>query len=473
MTARIALKKLSIKSSLNLEMNNYIKFLGGCEEIGANSCYLYLDGTGMLIDAGLHPKLRNKNAFPFFEEIIDNPLDFLLLTHAHTDHIGAIPYLLRYHPQVKIIATRQTRDLLEIMLNDTSKLLRSNVSIEFPQDMLQLYKAETLELISKIVWGEKYNINLQLRGKLGRCDLEVTFFQAGHILGAASIAIKIMGHTLYHTGDINFNKQAVIGAAKPINHHLDCLITESTNAGNELIPDYESEIKRFAKYINNIVNKNGSILIPAFALGKTQEVLKILYKLMRKGAIPNIPIYTGGMSRRISNLHDKYCYSEEMLNQGFEISDIGQEPLIREELFSAKYFDEPSIVVAASGMMSKGTYSYLLAKKWLTNSRFGIAFVGYLDEDSPAYTISCAQPQDEILFDSQKIRMQCDIEKFRFTSHALFNDLFSFIKDTTPSKLFVIHGDTNASETLALKVLEEIPQTTTNIPKILKEYELF
>lgn len=454
-------------------MNSYIKFLGGCEEIGANSCYLYIDGTGILIDAGLHPKLRNKSAFPLFEEIVDYPLDFLLLTHTHTDHIGAIPYLLKYHPEVKIIATRQTRDLLEIMLKDTSKLLRTNINIEFPQEMLQLYKTENLDIISKIVWGEKYSTNIQLKGKLGKSDIETSFFPAGHILGASSIALKFKGRTLFHTGDINFKNQAVINAAKPINHHLDYLITESTNAGNPLIPDYELDKKRFASYINKIINKNGSLLIPAFALGKTQEVLKILFNLMRKGSIPKIPIYTGGLARRISNLYDKYCYSEDMINQGFEISDIEQEPLLREELLSGKYFDEPSIVIAQSGMMVKGTYSYLLAKKWLSNLRFGIALVGYIDEDSPAFLISNSHLQDEILFESQKIRRQCDVEKFRFTSHAIIDDLFSFIKDTTPDKLFIVHGDTLSSETLALKILENIPQTTTIIPRKLKEYELF
>ena len=447
-------------------------FLGGVGELGANSVYLYIDGSGIIIDAGLHPKKRDKNAFPAFESIIGRPVDLLILTHAHTDHIGAIPYLLKFFPHTKIMMTKATRDLAEIMLKDTAKLLKTDLVDEYSIDTLSLYKPEVLEHIWMLMDGYNYYEEITFCGYAGRSEIKIRFYPSGHILGSASVKFDFGGKSLLHSGDVQFINQAVIAGADLPKHHIDYLIIESTNAGETNLPDYKEEIKRFSKFINQIADMNGSILIPAFALGKTQEILKIIYSLMQRNSIPNLPIYTGGLGKIISRYYDKYCYTVPMVKPGFEISDIPQEEIIWDELMTGKYFKEPSIVIASSGMMNKGTASYQLAQRWMKLKNFGIAFIGYLDDSSTGYELLHSERDKDYKFAGAKERRMCDVQNFRFTSHAYLNDILNFISDIKPNYIYINHGDKKSSENLFMKIsnLEILNQSFLTEPK--KIYQL-
>ena len=453
-------------------MSTKIMFLGGANEIGANSCYLYLDGTGIIIDAGLHPRKRNKDSFPHFESINDDPTDVLLLTHAHTDHIGSIPYLLKFHPHLRFISTLATRDLSEIMLADTAKILKSEIYAEFSTDSLSYYKKETLVQIHKIIEGYRYKKKLELLGRAGRTPVKIHFHHSGHILGSAAIYLENNGKSILHTGDIQFRNQAVMAKAELPMHHVDCLIVESTNASSLNLPEFKEERKRLARFINKIIDSNGSVLIPSFALGKTQEILKILSNLMFKGSIPHLPIYTSGMGNRISKIYDKYCYTVPFTSPGFEVSDIPQLPVIRKELLSAGYFKESSLVVVPAGMMNKGTTSYSLAKKWMTISNFGISFIGWQDPESPGFSLLNSEKDKEFDFAGEKVKRKCEIERFRFTSHAYLDDMIEFILNIKPKILFIIHGEPQSADNLALKINELLPQTRILIPTVDKYYDI-
>lgn len=447
-------------------------FLGGVGELGANSVYLYIDGTGIIIDAGLHPRKRDKDALPAYESIIGNPVDLLILTHAHTDHIGGIPYLLKFFPHTKIIMTKATRDLAEIMLKDTAKLLQTELVAEYSIDNLSLYKPEVLENIWMLMDGYNYYEGIKFCGYAGRSEIKITLYPSGHILGSASVKIDFGGESLLHSGDIQFINQAVIAGADLPKHHIEYLLIESTNAGEPNLPDYNDEIKRFSKYVNQIVDKNGSILIPAFALGKTQEVLKIIYSLMQNNSIPNLTIYTGGLGKIISGFYDKYCYSVPMVKPGFEISDIPQEYIIWDELLTGKYFKEPSIVVASSGMMNKGTASYQLAQRWMKLKNSGIAFIGYLDESSPGYELLHSDMNKDFKFAGKKERRMCEVKNFRFTSHAYLNDILNYISDIKPSKIYINHGDLLSSENLSMRISQNLNNTQIYLPEKKKTYKL-
>ena len=453
-------------------MNTELIFLGGTEEIGANSSYYYIDGTGIVIDAGLHPKHRDKRALPLYETIKDKPLDLLIITHAHIDHIGAIPYLLKYHPHVKIWMTEATRSLAEIMLKDTAKILKSEVAEEYSEEMLSLYKPEILEKINMVMEAKKFNYKYDFRGRAGRSKLQISFYPAGHILGAASILIESGGKAMLHTGDINLDSQAVLSAAAPPKHHIDTIITESTNAGAEL-PDYQSEKMRLAKFINGIVDINGSVLIPVFALGKTQEMLRIIYGLMRKTSIPVLPVYTAGLGFKISKVYDKFCYYPGMKEPGFEISDIPQQRIEYDRLRNGKFFKEPSIVLAASGMLNNHTLSLRLAKHWMKLRNFGIAFTGYQDELSPGYALMNSNEDEYFSLAGKKVKCICRIGKFRFSSHSGVEGLMNYVENVKPLKLYIVHGDTDSCEKLAQKVQDILPASKIFIPGTGKTYDIF
>lgn len=454
-------------------MKAEITFLGGVQEIGASSSYLYLNGTGIFIDSGLHPKKRDKDTFPRIDLTEGMPTDILAVTHAHTDHIGAIPYLLKYHPHLKIYMTEATRDLAEIMLKDTAKLLKSEVALEFTNEILSLYKPEVLKKIGAVMNGLKYEMPHRFTGRTGKSEIDISFHHSGHILGSSSIHVESDGFSFLQTGDIKFSDQQVLKGAKLPRRHLDALVIESTNANNPKLPSWNSEVNRLSRFINEIVNENGSILVPCFALGKTQEVLKILQDMMIHGKIPHLSIYTGGLANKISLYYDKYCYTVPMVNPGFEISDIPQEKILRSELMKGKYLREPSIVVASSGMVNEGTISYELAKRWMRTHNFGIAFVGYQDEDEPGYALLNSEIDKEFKFGKMKMKRRCKVDNFRFSSHARLEDLIDYIDDTEPKYLFIVHGEEESSENLAASVYDRNKNIRIILPEINKSYSLF
>ncbi|MFP4527945.1 MAG: MBL fold metallo-hydrolase [Candidatus Kapaibacterium sp.] len=453
-------------------MSLSINFLGGIGDVGANSSYIYSDGTGLLIDTGLHPNKRDRDTFPHYEMITEMPCDLGLLTHAHTDHIGGLPYALKFFPHMRVMASRPTRDIAEYMLRDTVRLLRSEVMDHFEKDTLSLYTEQTLKKINLIIEGIKSGQTFSYRGRDGASDLSITLRSSGHILGSSSVFIETQGKRLLHTGDVNFRDQAILRGADLPRGHLDALIIESTNANEENLPLYEDETKRLGKYINEIADRNGSVLIPSFALGKTQEILRVVYSLMRRGSIPTMSIYTAGLARRISIIYDHYCYSEQMKHPGFEVSDIPQLPIHRNHFYRGDYFKEPSIVICTNGMMNKNTLSYKLARKWFTLPRFGIAIIGYQDPRTPGYAALNSEEGKAFDFGGKNILRKCSLERFRFTSHARIEDSLEYIEQTKPKLLFIVHGDESAGENLADRAMEISPQSRVILPEIGRDYPI-
>ena len=446
--------------------------LGGAEEIGANCCYLELDGTGVLIDAGLHPRDRSANAFPNIDLLEDYPADVLAITHAHTDHIGALPYVMRRLPYLRPIMTPATRDISHVVMQNGAKLLRTEIGRTFPAQWLEFFDKEVIEQLRYAFEALPYDDPLTFRGYSGGSNVTMTYHWSGHILGSASVALECNGLRILHTADVKFDDQVVLPKARLPRSHVDVLITECTNAAVETTPTFPDEAKRLAKYINGISQNNGSVLIPCFALGKLQEMIPLLYGLMRRGSIPHMPIYTGGIGVRINKIYDQYCYSDPMKRPGFEVSDIPQERLRRSELDTGGYFKQPSIVLAPSGMMNTGTMSHQLALQWMGLSNYGIAFVGYQDPTTPGYALMHSEMRKPFVFGAKNVSRTCQIERFRFSGHALREDLVALAVDTSPSTVVITHGDTEACERLALELHEQLPHARIIIPRIGTVYTL-
>lgn len=439
--------------------------LGGAEEIGANCCYLNLDGTGILIDAGLHPRERTIEAFPDLDALDGRPTDALVITHAHTDHLGALPYVMKRLPHVQPIMTHATRDLTHIMLHNGAKLLRSDVTRHVPKDLLAFFHRDQIDLIRQAFEAVPYEEPRTFRGYTGNSDVTLQLHWAGHILGSAGVALENNGVRIVHTGDVQFDHQKVIQRARLPRTHADIVITEATNCAIDRENDFNGEAKKLAAFINTISNRNGSVLIPCFALGKTQEILAILYGLMRKGAIPHLPIYSGGMGLAINKVYDQYCYTEPMRVPGFEISDIPQERLHRSTLSKGDFFKSPSIVVAPSGMLSKGTMSYDLALRWMQHANYGIAFIGYQDVVTPGHQLLYSKHLEPFDFGGQKVRRMCSVERLRFSAHASLAGLVDYITDVRPKMVVIMHGEIDACDGLAYALSQRLPATRILIPR--------
>jgi Cft2 family RNA processing exonuclease len=481
--------------------------LGGAEEIGANSCYLNIAGIGLLIDAGLHPRRRDALAFPQMDLLGDRPVDAFVLTHAHTDHLGGVPFMMKKQPHARMITTRPTRDLIEIMLRNTIKLLKIDNAEDLGPNALALYDRKILDKLSIVFEGFLYEEEFNVSKLADRVDafvdeitagktsnyanntsnqadeansikailsnaLKISFHDAGHIIGSAGVKIQAGGASIMHSGDVQFGKQALLPGASLPRHHHDILIIESTNGADENPRSYKQEKERLAKFINDVTANNGSVLLPVFALGKTQEVLKIVSNLMNSGKIPRLPIYTGGMSKRVSKVYDRYCYAVPRVEPGFELADIPQVSVMYEDMMSGKYFNQPGIVIISSGMLNEGSPSYQLAQRWMDIGHFGIGIMGYQDPSAPGSELLQSERGKPFTMAGKETTRKCDLERFRFSAHSSREQLLNYIFDVKPKHLFLVHGEMAAVESMGAAVKAQLPQTKVYAPQLGKSYHI-
>jgi cleavage and polyadenylation specificity factor subunit 3 len=445
--------------------------LGGGREIGANSFYYGVDGHGILIDAGLHPEKTGWAAFPSISSLSGSSVDHFLVTHAHTDHLGAVPFVRQSYPDLPIYATSETIELAKIMLSNSASLLPK----QHTQDVIDALPNYTVlalpETIAKLQPLE-LGTSKELSG-----GTKVTFYPSGHILGAAGVLIEHNGSRIFHTGDTSLHAQRLIAGAQLPEGPIDVLVSESTNGVVDayLTHSREQELERLIQTINATLSANGSVLIPVFALGKLQEMLVMIGDAIREGKIPKVPIYTGGMGRKISEVYDQFLNSRSRVNDIDKTSDIEQAEIPRRDtLFAGKYFSEPSIVLAASGMMQDGTASYMLAQRWLRHAHFAICFVGYTDPRTPGYTVSHAVPETRIRFGSMKrdVPVRCKIERFRFSAHARREELLEIVRRLQPKHVLLTHGDEKAITAFGNLILETFPDMKVSAPEVGKWCQL-
>jgi cleavage and polyadenylation specificity factor subunit 3 len=446
--------------------------LGGGREIGANSFYYGLDGHGLLIDAGLHPEKVGWDAFPKVEALDGSPVDTFIISHAHSDHLGGVPYLLQSYPTANVYATSETIELARIMLANSASLLPK----QHPQEVLNALPNYNVEALPE-TFEKMRPFELGSTQTFNSGEVKATLYASGHILGAAGILLETGGLRIFHTGDTSLHAQRVVGGAELPDKPVDVLVTESTNGVVDayLTHSREKELERLIQTMNEIFEQEGSVLIPVFALGKLQEMLTMIADAMSQGRLPKVPIYTGGMGRLISNVYDSFPNSRSRTNPRDMISEIEQQDLPkRDQLFSGKYFREPSIVLAASGMMQDGTPSYFLAQRWLRLAHFAILFVGYTDPRTPGYVVSHAERGTRIKFGSMKrdVPVRCLIERFRFSAHARREELMEIVHRVRPKKVLLTHGDERAMAAFGELILQHYPDITVMAPEVGKWYAL-
>ncbi len=440
--------------------------LGGGREIGANSFYYGIDGRGILIDAGLHPEKTGWAAFPAISSLHGRPVDHFLLTHAHTDHLGAVPYLRQSYPDIPIYATSETIEIAKIMLANSASLLPK----QHTQDVIDALPNYTTKALPETI-DKMQPLELGDSRLLWENGAKITYFPSGHILGAAGVLFEHDNIRIFHTGDTSLHAQRLIAGAKLPEGPIDVLVSESTNGIVDayLTHSRERELERLILTINETLAANGSVLIPVFALGKLQEMLTMIGDAMREGKITKVPIYTGGMGRKISEVYDQFLNSASRTNNFDKTSDIAQAEIPRRDsLFGGKYFSEPSIVLAASGMMQDGTPSYMLAQRWLRHALFTICFVGYTDPRTPGYTVSHSERETRIRFGSMKrdVPVRCKIERFRFSAHARREELLEIVRRLQPKHVVLTHGDEKAIAAFEQLIHETFPDMKVSAPQV-------
>ena len=446
--------------------------LGGGREIGANSFYYGVDGHGILVDAGLHPEKTGWDAFPRIGALGDSKLDTFLITHAHTDHLGGVPFVLQSYPDTNVFATSETIELSRIMLQNSASLLPK----QHPREVIEALPNYSITALPDVI-AKLTPLELGTSESFASGEVKVSYYPSGHILGAAGVLIEADGTRIFHTGDTSLHAQRLVGGAQLPEGPIDVLVSESTNGVVDayLTHSREKELERLLQTIDETLRAEGSVLIPVFALGKLQEVLAMISDAMKEGKIPQVPIYSGGMGRRISDIYDQFLTSRSRTNGIDKLSEIVQSEIPRRDgLFGGKFFREPSIVLSASGMMQEGTSSYFLAQRWLRLPHFTICFVGYTDPRTPGYIVSHAERGTRIRFGSMKrdVPVRARVERFRFSAHARREELLEIVRRLKPKRVALTHGDEKAMTAFGELILENFPDTIVSAPEVGKWYNL-
>lgn len=429
--------------------------LGSTASIGANSYFLKIDQTGIVLDAGADPDEEGPAALPRFEHIqrhADRYVDHAIVTHAHHDHIGALPSLIQQFPHVLVHMTKATRDLIDLLLPASARLqrrkLREGSSVHEP-----LFSEEELEVYSYLYLAHETGDPFDVTGIRGGTKVKAQFFDAGHILGSAGVLLAFeengVPRRLFYTSDTNVRPQTIIPGAEYPEGPVDVLVLESTLGAD---PNAEqttrrTEEKKLGEAIGRVLARGGTVLLPVFALGRAQEILALLDRYKQRGLVPaETPIYTAGSMRAVADLYDRTRFNTPRLNPDFQVFGVEQRRLPRGQAGKDAALAEPSIHVVASGMMFERTLSNQLATQLLEHERNGIFLVGFAKEDSPADRLleAAAQgPGTEVVVDPQvgPQVLRAEVQRFRFSGHSHRRDLLQVVEQLTPKKIILVHGE--------------------------------
>lgn len=437
-------------------------------EIGGNSYALNLDGTSILLDAGMHPKEDGPNALPRYQEIPYDSADAIIISHSHLDHIGTLPVAQRDQPSAPVYLTAPCAALGEALLHNSVNVMssqREELGIpEYP-----LYHHREIDYLRDRWMMRPYEKPFTL-DPLGETETTVTFYDAGHILGSAGVLIEKDDKQIFYTGDVSFHGHSLIkGARFPDFEEPDLLIMETTRGADERPTDYTRADQEalLATSIRNALEAGGSALIPVFAIGKTQEVLTMIDNFKSEGLIPDhTPVFIGGLSTKMTVIYDSFSESTRRHRPNFEILRDMKVQTGNKRRRAPIEYKPGAIYCLSSGMMSEKTTSNIFARSFLQNPANSLLFVGYADPATPAGAIKRASSGEVIRLDgTHKVQLNCAVEEFDFSGHARREELLEFAIKARPKKLLLVHGDLDAVSWFQTKLAEALPNTETIVPQ--------
>lgn len=461
-----------------------IKFCGAAREVTGSAHLITLDnGTKILLDCGMYQG-RSKKMADFNETWLFDPaeIDCMVLSHAHIDHCGRLPKLVKDGFTGTIRCTHATRSLCAIMLLDSAKIQerdaeyfnkRHDEKIEKgdTESREPLYTSDDVEDTMKLFASYGYDRWFKIHD-----DVEVLFSDAGHILGSASVTLKIKenGKTVMvgFTGDIGRPNRPILRDPKPM-PEVDYLLCESTYGDR----DHESapaETNHFLKIINHTcVEKRGKLIIPAFSVGRTQELVYILDQLVTAGKLPPVPVYVDSPlavnATTIFGAHPE-CFDDQ-LNEYMLTDDnpFGFNNLhyIRatEESKRLNTMEEPCIIISASGMGNAGRIQHHLFNN-IDNAKNTILIVGYCTPDTPGGMLR--DGAENLRFFGQWKPVHAEVEVMdSFSAHADRWEMVHFIANQKNKlkKLFLVHGVLEAQESFR-GLLQQQGFQDVEIPKL-------
>ena len=442
--------------------------------IGANSYLLETRNARVVLDAGMHPKHEGLEAIPHYEFLENGSVDSIVITHSHLDHVGTLPVFLQRQPQAKVFLTPETAELASAMLHNSVNVMQSK-RVEHGIAEYPLFEHRELDDVTAEfeARGIERPFDLDQGG-----DMRATFHDAGHILGSVGVTIHGAGKRVMYTGDINFEHSTLQKGAVFPEETVDALIVETTRGEQARRPDYDrtSEENALAEAILRVLERKGSVLIPVFAMGKTQEVLGMIHRFKAEGLIPkHTPLYIGGLSTKMTHVYDRFADKSRRHLPGFRfLKDMEIEGGNKKRKGPIP-FHPGCIYALSSGMMSEKTVSNNFARQGvLENKKHGLFFVGYADPETPGGKIRQANPGDSIVLDPAfpPVKLNCEMRVFDFSGHSTRDAIADYIVKVRPKKAFLVHGDDGAVEWFRQEIQRRLPDTQVIVPQPGEEYPI-
>ncbi len=454
-----------------------LTFNGAAGEVTGSSHIVTINGKNILLDCGLFQGKR-KEAFEKNRNFLFKPekIDAMLLSHAHMDHSGNVPTLIKKGYQGKIHCTEATADLCQIMFRDCAYIQTKDVEYINKKRGNQgkalfepLYSIEEAEAACAKLQPIPYEKTFKLFD-----DIEVTFHDAGHILGSAMVEIVFAENgqkkKLLFTGDIG-RRDIPILKDPVVVHDIDYLITESTY-GDRKHPQASDVKGKLQELINKICDSGGKLIIPAFSIGRTQLLVLLLNQLHDEGKICKLPIYVDSpLSSKATRVYSKHqeCWDEAAIN--FLMN--GEKPFNFEGLQYTEDVNEsmalnntngPMIIISASGMCEAGRILHHL-KNNIADEKNIILIVGYMAANTTGRKIAEHQPEIKIFGEIYPLKATVE-EIAALSAHADKYEMLEFFNKCQTSCIqhaFCVHGEQNALQHFA-KALREAGVQNTHIP---------
>ena len=461
-----------------------IKFCGAAREVTGSSHLLTLNsGFTILLDCGLYQgrsaDMENFNATWLFDP---SQLDCLLLSHAHIDHCGRIPALVRDGFRGTIFCTHATRHLAALLMTDSAKIQEYDAEYQRKKGFKNakpLYTQRDAAQALRQFASYGYETPFQIADG----SVEVLFRDAGHILGSASITLNVKEKEkttrLGFSGDIGRPNRPILRNPLPL-PDVDFLICESTYGDKDHL-SAPNEDDHFLEIIRHTcIDKKGKVIIPAFGVGRVQEIVYTLDRLQTAGKLPKLPIYVDSplavSATEIFNAHPE-CFDQDLSNYLRSDGDpfgMNSVHYIRETNDSKQLNSNPApcIIISPSGMMNAGRVQHHLSNN-IENPRATILIVGYCAPHTPGGEL--LNGAKEIFILGQKKSVRADVELMSsFSAHGDRHEMLEVIRNQqkTLKKLFLVHGEYETQQAFSSFLSENGFQCPIEIPALGEEISL-
>lgn len=469
--------------------NTRLKFCGAAQTVTGSSHLVELpNGKKILLDCGLYQgnadDMQQFNREFYYEP---SEIDVLILSHAHIDHTGRVPKLVKDGFEGKIISTHATRDLCSIMLMDSAFLQERDAKYENKwrqkkglKPIEPLYTDDDVRDAMSMFMSVGYDRWYPIPG-VG--DVYVQFRDSGHILGSASVTLRIKTEhreefTLGFTGDIGRPERPILRDPAPM-PKCDYLICESTY-GNRLHESRDRELETLLGIINETcVEKKGKLIIPAFSVGRTQEIVYILDQLSNQGKLPKIPIYVDSPlavnATEIFRMHPD-CFDKELTRymmtdpNPFGFNNLHYVKRV-EDSKALNERNEPMIIISASGMITGGRIKHHIANN-IENPRNTVLIVGYAAPYTTGGQLRAGK--DKIKMFGAELEVKADVKIMdSFSAHGDYTEMIDFLSNQKDvKKLFLVHGELKTQQAFKQHLVDAGFEKDIYIPSLQQEFNI-